>query len=230
MKKHFNRLWHQLTLKCLQIVQKPELKQGNVLIEMYEKFITDFEHRINPLSLVEIALPVVRQYQDSNQAIKFLEKLKEKVKHEQQPSILINTAIGAIYLEQKNFELTKKCVEEVELELAEIDGVTTVHARFYELSSSYYRTIGNHCEYYKNALRYLGCIKFESLSDSEQKERAFYLSLAAILGDGIYNFGELVLFKINFPLSISFRLFFLLIKASTSYIRFIKWHSESMAC
>ena len=26
----------------------------------------------------------------------------------------------------------------------------------------------------------------------EQKERAFYLSLAAILGDGIYNFGELV--------------------------------------
>lgn len=189
---YVKKLWHQLTLKCLEMVQKPELKQGNLLIEMYEQFITDFEHRINPLSLVELCLPIVRQYQDPAQAIKYLEKLKEKVKHEQQPSILVNTAIGAIYLEQKNFEETKKTVEETEKELNEIDGVTPVHARFYELSSSYYRTIGNHCEYYKNALRYLGCIKFESLPVAEHKERAFYLSLAAILGDGIYNFGELL--------------------------------------
>jgi len=189
---YVKKLWHQLTLKCLEVVQKPELKQGNLLLEFYEKFISDFEHRINPLSLVEICLPVVRQIQDSQQAVKFLEKLKEKVKHEQEPSILCNTAIGAIYLEQKNFELTKKCVEETEVELNEIDGVTPVHARFYELSSNYYRTIGNHCEYYKNALRYLGCIKFDTLPLNEHKERAFYLSLAAILGEGIYNFGELL--------------------------------------
>lgn len=197
------------------MVQKPELKQGNLLIEMYEQFITDFEHRINPLSLVELCLPIVRQYQDPAQAIKYLEKLKEKVKHEQQPSILVNTAIGAIYLEQKNFEETKKTVEETEKELNEIDGVTPVHARFYELSSSYYRTIGNHCEYYKNALRYLGCIKFESLPVAEHKERAFYLSLAAILGDGIYNFGELlqhpILGSLNGTTDQFYRLFFSLI-------------------
>ena len=74
---------------------------------MYEKFITDFEHRINPLSLVEICLPIARQYHDPSLAIVFLEKLREKVKHEQQPSILCSTAIGAIYLEQKNFDATK---------------------------------------------------------------------------------------------------------------------------
>lgn len=189
---YVKKLWHQLTLKCLEVVRKPELKQGTVLIDMYHKFITDFEHRINTLSLVEICLPVVRQYQDFNQAIQLLESLSEKVKHEREPRILVNTAIGAIYLEQKNFEATKKCVEDTEAELEEIDGVTTVHARFYELSSNYYKTIGNHCEYYKNALRYLGCIKYETLTIEEQKERAFFLSLAAILGDGIYNFGELL--------------------------------------
>lgn len=97
-------------------------------------------------------------------AIKFLETLAEKVKHDREPRILVNTAIGAIHLEQKNFEETKKCVEETEKELEEIDGVTTVHARFYELSSNYFKTVGNHCEYYKNALRYLGCIKYESLT------------------------------------------------------------------
>jgi 26S proteasome regulatory subunit N9 len=55
-------------------------------------------------------------------------------------------------------------VEETETQLNEIDGVTSVHARFYELSSNYYRTIGNHFEYYKNALRYLGCISLDTLS------------------------------------------------------------------
>lgn len=131
---------------------------------MYDKFISDFDHRINPLSLVEIALPIVRQYQDFTLAIKFLEKLAEKVKHEREPKILVNTAIGAIYLEHKDLESTKKCVEETELELEEMDGVSTVHARYYELSSNYYKTIGNHCQYYKNALRYLGCIKFDTLA------------------------------------------------------------------
>jgi hypothetical protein len=52
-------------------------------------------------------LPIARQYQDPALAIVFLEKLREKVKHEQQPSILCSTAIGAIYLEQKNFDATK---------------------------------------------------------------------------------------------------------------------------
>lgn len=189
---YMKKLWHQLTLKCLVFVRRPEFKQGTLLIEMYEKFIKDFEHRINTLSLVEICLPVVRQYQDSTMAVKFLETLGEKVKHDREPRILVNTAIGAIHLEQKNFEATKKCVEETEKELEEIDGVSTVHARFYELSSNYFKTIGNHCEYYKNALRYLGCIKYESLTPEECKERAFFLSLAAILGDGIYNFGELL--------------------------------------
>jgi 26S proteasome regulatory subunit N9 len=191
------KLWHQLTLKIQQIVHKPELSHnGTLLIDLYDKFITDFEHRINQLSLVEICLPIIRQYKEANQALAFIDKLKEKVKHEPEAVILCNTAAGAIQLEQKNFEQTKKIVEETEAQLNELEGVTTVHARFYELSSSYYRTIGDHSEYYKNALRYLGCLKNETLSKKEEHERAFYLGLAAILGEGIYNFGELLMHPI----------------------------------
>jgi len=43
------------------------------------------------------------------------------------------------------------------------DGVTTVHSRFYELSSNYHKLMGNHAEYYKEALRYLGCMKMEDI-------------------------------------------------------------------
>ncbi|XP_077319595.1 26S proteasome non-ATPase regulatory subunit 13-like isoform X1 [Lithobates pipiens] len=63
------RLWHQLTLQLLDFVQDPECVKGDGLIKLYEKCISDFEHRINPLSLVEIILHVVRQMTDPTVAL-----------------------------------------------------------------------------------------------------------------------------------------------------------------
>lgn len=47
--------------------------------------------------------------------------------------------------------------------LNNLHGVTSVHGRFYDLSSKYYRIIGNHASYYKDALRYLGCVDVKDL-------------------------------------------------------------------
>lgn len=64
--------------------------------------------------------------------------------------------------------------------------------RFYFLLSELHCQTGNHAEYYRAALHYLGCSDISHLSQEEHKKRAFYLGLAALLGEGIYNFGELV--------------------------------------
>lgn len=58
----------------------------------------------------------------------------------------------------------QKLIEEVEEMLNNLSGVTSVHGRFYDLSSKYYRFVGNHALYYKDALRYLGCIDIKDLS------------------------------------------------------------------
>ncbi|KTF79993.1 hypothetical protein cypCar_00037792 [Cyprinus carpio] len=80
MEDLYNRkLWHQLTLKLTVFVQDPYFSKGDGLIQLYENFLSDFEHRINPLSLVEIILHVAKQMPDPNTAIPFLEKTKEKV-------------------------------------------------------------------------------------------------------------------------------------------------------
>ncbi|NWW87085.1 PSD13 ATPase, partial [Rhynochetos jubatus] len=50
-----------------------------------------------------------------------------------------------------------------------------------------------HASYYKDALRFLGCINVKDLPVSEQQERAFTLGLAGLLGEGVYNFGELLM-------------------------------------
>lgn len=61
------------------------------------------------------------------------------------------------------FSHLKKIIEEVEEMLNNLPGVTSVHGRFYDLSSRYYRIIGNHASYYKDALRYLGCVDVKDL-------------------------------------------------------------------
>uniref|UniRef100_A0A8C5BHP9 PSD13 N-terminal domain-containing protein n=1 Tax=Gadus morhua TaxID=8049 RepID=A0A8C5BHP9_GADMO len=187
------KLWHQLTLKLTDFVKDPCFKTGDGLIQLYDNFLSDFEHRINPLSLMEIILFVARQIKDPKEAITFLEKTREKVKSSEEAVILCKTTIGSLKLEINDLPATKKIIEEVEEILNNLPGVTSVHGRFYDLSSKYYRIIGNHASYYKDALRYLGCVDIKDLPETEKQERAFTLGLAGLLGEGVYNFGELLM-------------------------------------
>lgn len=95
---------------------------------------------------------------------------------------------------------TKEIIEATDQLIDTEMGVTIVHARYYQLTSDYYQKIGDHAEYYRNALRYLGCCGTSGVdvaeSDDQQAQRALALSLAALLGKDIYNFGELLLHPI----------------------------------
>lgn len=50
--------------------------------------------------------------------------------------------------------------------------------------------------FYKNALLYLACIDLDELPETERVSRAYNLSVAALVSDSIYNFGELLLHPI----------------------------------
>ena len=50
----------------------------------------------------------------------------------------------------------------------------------------------NFVSFYKNALLYLACTPLSSIPLPEQAQLAHDLSLAALLGETIYNFGDLV--------------------------------------
>ncbi|KAL6433127.1 hypothetical protein ACFW04_006407 [Cataglyphis niger] len=187
------RLWHQLTLKLETFVKNPTLQQGDNLVQLYVNFLSTFESKINPLSLVEILAHVIQQFQDKQDAIKFLEKTETKVQSNNEAIALCKVLKGQILLDKlNNQEQAKKIIEEVEAMLDNADGITTVHGRFYLLASRLYRLQGKHAEYYRTALRYLGCIELSSLSRQEQEQHAFFLGLAALLGEGVYNLGELL--------------------------------------
>ncbi|XP_012279096.1 26S proteasome non-ATPase regulatory subunit 13 [Orussus abietinus] len=187
------KLWHQLTLKLEVFVNNPSLQKGDNLVQLYNNFLSTFESKINPLSLVEILAHVIQQFQDKQEAIDFLEKTESKVESNNEALALCKVLAGQILLDKLNDqEKTKKIIEDVETMLDNADGVTTVHGRFYLLASRLYRLQGKHAEYYRTALRYLGCIELSTLSKQEQEQHAFFLGLAALLGEGVYNLGELL--------------------------------------
>lgn len=131
-------------------------------------------------------------------------------------------AASDVKLRLQDFSGAREDLDVAESILDAFDSVETeVHASFYRTNASYYQVfrcpICTHnfpfpllpftysCSpqanldfgaYYKNALLYLACIDLSSLSQSDAQSRAYDLSVAALISDSIYNFGELLLHPI----------------------------------
>jgi len=189
------KLWHQLTKLLQDLVKEPSLQDK--LITVYQEFIVDFEARLDPLSLVQIAQTVMERFTDPEEAVAFIEKIQEKTKMNNEAFVLCRVLVGKVKLHKYNqLKETKNIIEEAEKVLDEVDGVSPVHSQFYLLCSDLYRIEGKHREFYATSLKYLGCTDLEDLSKEEQAKHAFFLALAAILGDKVYNFGELLAHKV----------------------------------
>lgn len=184
------KLWHQLTLKLLEFLRRPEAQQED-LVGLYDNFIFDFETRLNPFYLVEIVIFVIQQ-KSAEETLTFLSGIKEKVKTNQDAWILCSILMCRVKLAQNDLSGVKTILEEISPLVDAEAGVTPVHGRYFQLSSDYHQTVGNHNAYYRDGLRYLGCIDMASQSTESLKSMAFALSLAALLGDSVYNFGELL--------------------------------------
>lgn len=72
-----------------------------------------------------------------------------------------------------------------------------VNGGYYLVAAEYYKVKADYGPYYKNALLYLACVDdVKDLSLEDRRQRAHDLCIAAILGETIYNFGELVSYPI----------------------------------
>ncbi|KAB7508169.1 26S proteasome non-ATPase regulatory subunit 13 [Armadillidium nasatum] len=194
LEEYYNKkLWHQLTLSVMALVKLPEMQQGTELVDLYKNLVAELENKLNPLSLAELAGDVITQIKDPNDAITFVEKIQPKVVNHQEAKVLCSVLIAQVVLYRLEDQTrTKNILEETEKLLDEIDGVTSVHGKFYHLLSDLHCQTGNHAEYYRAALHYLGCSDISEITEEDKKKKAFCLGLAALLGEGIYNFGELL--------------------------------------
>jgi 26S proteasome regulatory subunit N9 len=107
------------------------------------------------------------------------------------------TEVASVHLKTNNASEARTELDKAEKILDNFDAVeTVVHASFYKVNADYYQAKAEFAPYYKNALLYLACVNESELSKEDKESRAYNLSIAALVSDTIYNFGELLLHPI----------------------------------
>ncbi|XP_061392288.1 26S proteasome non-ATPase regulatory subunit 13 [Musca vetustissima] len=186
------KLWNELTIKLNKFVRHASMQDEDALLQLYQNFLQTFEMKINPYGLVEIVEVIVDHITDKKEAIEFLNKIKDKVKICDEAVWYTQVIQGNIYLSQLNdLDACKKIIEELRDTLEDVGNVTPVHGKYYMLASDYYRRVGKHSDYYRCGLQFLGC-SIDNYPKDQWAQQAFCLGLAALLGEGIYNIGELL--------------------------------------
>eukprot|EP00245_Coleochaete_scutata_P006003 TRINITY_DN20104_c0_g1_i1.p1 TRINITY_DN20104_c0_g1~~TRINITY_DN20104_c0_g1_i1.p1 ORF type:complete len:401 (-),score=70.79 TRINITY_DN20104_c0_g1_i1:483-1646(-) len=214
------KLWHQLTLKLEQFLALAVVQTGDVLIQLYNNFITDFETKINLLKLAHFAVIISRQFKERDEAIQYLEDIAKKLratreKRVEEPILYLKMQIAALKLQAGGQSECKQLLEEGRSTLDTMTDVDpSVHASLHWVSSQFYKSKQDFAEFYKSALMFLAYTSVDTLSEPFKLELAVDLSLAALLGENIYNFGELLAHPIvNTLVGTSFEWLYYLLQA-----------------
>ncbi|KAI8799883.1 hypothetical protein BJ742DRAFT_764716 [Cladochytrium replicatum] len=191
------KLWHQLTLALESFVVQPSA--GPLLIGVYENFVVDFEDKLNQSSLVQFVTRVSRVMPDPKQALTFLTGQAAKIKERTSEN---SEAYVAATMEAAHYQLVTGAVDECKAAMDQCEKILEslpslsdpiIFASYYRVAAEYYRTKVMYQQFYHNALLYLSSVNLDDLSAQEKTERAENLAISALLGEGLYNFGELLM-------------------------------------
>jgi len=149
---------------------------------------------LNQLKFAQILSYIVKTIPDPSEAKAFLaSQLEKKVQLGDQATVCIKIQLAQLHLEYKENEIAKQIIDEMKEVIDNLSDIETcVLSNFYSLVSDYHKLCGPAEEYYKNALMYLAYTPLESLSEEARHNLAINMSLAALTGDGVYNFGEVL--------------------------------------
>ncbi|KAF1352323.1 hypothetical protein BDV97DRAFT_144189 [Delphinella strobiligena] len=196
------KLWHELTDVLIEYFQQDQ--SASQRLPLFNTFIKSFADKINQLKLVTLALSTASQCKDDNERYNFLTSLATRVDKpaSQDAFVYAKTAVAAVELRLNKYDEARKDLDNCEHILDTFDSVeNVVHASFYRLSADYHQAKHEFAPYYRTTLLYLACIDVDSLPLDERQRLAYDLSVAALVSDSIYNFGELLLHPVLDTLS-----------------------------
>ena len=191
------KLWHELTDILITYYQEQE--SASQRIPLYNNFIKSFADKINQLKLVRLGLATAAQCKDDEERLTFLTTLAERVDKpaSQDAYVFALTAVASVRLRLDQQSEARKDLDKCEGILDTFDSVeTAVHASFYKTSADYYQRQSNFASYYRTTLLYLACVELADLGQQDRHRIAYDLSIAALVSETIYNFGELLLHPI----------------------------------
>ncbi|KAI9509911.1 hypothetical protein F5148DRAFT_977570 [Russula earlei] len=212
------KLWHQLTQRVDEFFDHPLANPYRV--DVYTRFVRDFEERLNPLRLAEMGIKISQDIDNPGQHLEFLTDLLSRITQDKSPDahVLVLSTLAHAKLLFGDLEGSKTDIDAAWKILDNLDAVdNAVNGAYYRVAADYYkvcdlwRKINLSCRstrmieqakaeyapYYRNSLLYLACVDLEKdMSQDERLLRAHDLALSAFLAETIYNFGELLMHPI----------------------------------
>eukprot|EP00578_Thalassiosira_sp_NH16_P029114 CAMPEP_0181103504 /NCGR_PEP_ID=MMETSP1071-20121207/14900_1 /TAXON_ID=35127 /ORGANISM="Thalassiosira sp., Strain NH16" /LENGTH=404 /DNA_ID=CAMNT_0023186581 /DNA_START=120 /DNA_END=1334 /DNA_ORIENTATION=- len=203
------KLWHQLTMGTLEFVSTPSstlrttAEGTNSYLALFDKVILPVDKKLNQLTLARIASAVSFSllddppYKDGVAARAILENLLQSrlgllgltVLARGGEALTTESSIAALEGTKGSIDANRSVLAE----LADTESeAAVVHSAFYETAMTYRKAVGPPEAYYREAIQYVAYTSLSDLSQEERHSLATDLSLAALTGEGVFNFGEVV--------------------------------------
>lgn len=149
--------------------------------------------------LPQIAVRVSKKCANPAAAISFLNELIAKLLEDksfksEQPVVLVKMSIAELHLFTGDLQESKALIDQgSDFVESRQDLEPVVYAAVYHAAAQLYKVKADFAAFYRAALKFLAYSDLGAMDPALQASMAVDISLAALLGEGVYSFGELVL-------------------------------------
>jgi 26S proteasome regulatory subunit N9 len=211
---HAQKLWHPLTLALDRCLAKPEWRQGDVPLALYKNFVNEFGHRLNALKYAEFAVAASKSAPlSAPDAAAFLADAARRLEASRQhdprdaaePALFLRMHAAQRQLESGDLAAAKAAAEDGEARLARLPSPVDprVAASVHYASALSHKVRRDYAAFYRSAMQYLGLVRPDDLDPEFRLALAVDVGLAALLGEGVYSFAQLLMHPIAASLDAS---------------------------
>ncbi|PNW70800.1 hypothetical protein CHLRE_17g734516v5 [Chlamydomonas reinhardtii] len=192
------KLWHQLTLKVEACFHSSAFNRGDIPVRLFKGFVSDFGHKINFLKLAQFAVHACKFQPNPAAACELLTSVITKLEDLKQPRtaeavLFLRMHVAQHKLETGDLAESKSITESVTEALGKLHDVDpSVSAAVYYVTSLLAKAQSAYADFYRSSLMYLSFVSSDSLQPDFKRRLAVDVSMAALLGEGVYSFGQLL--------------------------------------
>eukprot|EP00999_Lentomonas_sp_LEN2_P002891 NODE_755_length_1217_cov_104.701835_g715_i0.p1 GENE.NODE_755_length_1217_cov_104.701835_g715_i0~~NODE_755_length_1217_cov_104.701835_g715_i0.p1 ORF type:complete len:376 (+),score=34.53 NODE_755_length_1217_cov_104.701835_g715_i0:69-1196(+) len=191
LRDHLQKLWwHELTLGSLQLL--PQIDEAERR-KYWENVLLPNAKKLNPLKLAQLG--VTCSPSETDPRIKFLQDLVENLQGQAEPTIIVQCELALCALAAGDPKKCKETLRECEASLNKQEAHELnpdTHVSFYRSQAKYRESAKEWTEHYEAVLSYIVWCDLQALPESEIQQLALSVGVSALIGQRIYNFGELL--------------------------------------
>lgn len=192
------KLWHELSVSLDNLFKDPNGKQ--MILPIYRELIVPLHKKISPDAFVRFSVLAAAQLPNGQEGASMLLALAEQYRgNAAQAQLFVYARMSAALYQLGLGQVAeaKVAIDECLPLVEAFAGVDPLFkASFYKVRSEYDKTKALFSAFYRDAFLYLACVNMDDLTREECIRLAHDLSVAAMLGDTVYNFGELLMHPI----------------------------------